>query len=426
MMSKDNKADMSEFTALLRRGIGTRAQNAFCRAAGITPPYLSRLLNGKLGGAMPKVSTLKKISKVTYSISLNDFLKSLGMQELTPQERVADDAFQLKEFLQDAEKNYRGTVFGNDISKFEKELSDNIPVPGSLFVGERGFVKGMPGIEIYVLMQFRIYDRDYIGAITFLSLFKNRKKPEFVRFEQDMNKITQIISRPVFTNPDTLFVENAAIFFTKDGDGIFKTIKKSIGLSAEERLLQAIFGEKIDDAADDGEYMGARLVTVVGFGFKYNEGGTSPDQFRDFLFSHAGTFCRTKEEITLYRKLIDTDESPNDIFEGYIGNSECAGTGAVVAEILSREYSGKLPGKFKYYETPHKYDNDEPGYICICPNGEGNDYSDSDITPKEIIPVYTAAKELGISRFGACYTFREIPEKKKTFRYYTDTYHFEF
>ena len=63
--------------------------------------------------------------------------------------------------------------------------------------------------------------------------------------------------------------------------------------------------------------------------------------------------------------------------------------------------------------------------VLIAPN-HGMDYCDTDITMKEILPVFSAAKELGIKEFGACYTFDSVPELKKTRILKTKSFHLEF
>ena len=53
-----------KFIEMLRGGIGTRSQLQFAQETGLTPEYISRILNGKTDAA-PRMVTLEKIATHT-------------------------------------------------------------------------------------------------------------------------------------------------------------------------------------------------------------------------------------------------------------------------------------------------------------------------------------------------------------------------
>lgn len=431
-----------EFIEMLRGGIGTRTQNQFAKETGLTPEYISRLLNGKTD-VVPRMSTLEKISTHTSRYGLNDYLKALGQEPVDPTSRLRTDTIAFDRFL----KAHIGE--NGDWKDITTDVLWNTawPVSGVL---RTGIVAHTPpelrsefGDTYFHLFQYQIPDREYFGVIYFILTTEFGSKPMEEQIDAlviNPEAIDPFLPFTLFGTTEHIAVRNTIIYpmtgDEKEQNEMRKEIDRSLGTrtSAEDRLLQAIFGKS-----------DWRLKPVIGFGFKFDkyvldetsEFGRElkiPDKFRSFMFHHAGSFCRTEEEIELFHKLLDTDEDPKDIFFEYHGEHarkfddddfDCCGAGAAVATVLSREYQGNIPGGFRFIRTPENADPKQPGYILICPN-DGEDYEDTDITMKEILPVFTAAKELGISTFGACQTFEKMPELKKTKIFKTDAFHLEF
>lgn len=445
-----------KFIEMLRGGIGTRSQLQFAQETGLTPEYISRILNGKTDAA-PRMATLEKIATHTSRYGLNDYLRALGQDPVEPEARLRADTSALNRFL----KAHTGEG-GDCRTVSDLRHNTNWPVPGVLRKGESSrtpmALRSEFGDTGFQLFQYRIYDREYAGVVYFIVTTKRDPAADAAIDTLVINPhaIDSFLPFALFGTTDHVSVWNSILYpmtgDSKEQDAVLKEIDRTLGTSAEEKLLISIFGEKKDKAivtGEDGrEYCGTRLQPVVGFGFRYDEYVPAnpaekeepdcdlkiPDEFRSFLFRHAGSFCRTEEEIKLFHELLDTDEDPRDIFFEYQGGHarktcaddfDCCGTGAAVATVLSREYQGRIPGGFQFIRTPEAIDPKQPGYVLIAPN-HGMDYCDTDITMKEILPVFSAAKELGIKEFGACYTFDSVPELKKTRTWKTKSFHLEF
>lgn len=77
---------------------------------------------------------------------------------------------------------------------------------------------------------------------------------------------------------------------------------------------------------------------IYGYGFNSD---CSDDKLIDFIKAHKETFCRSDEEKTLYNDMLaytETEYDLEDFFEHYsCDNNGVEGTGAVIANIMSRE-----------------------------------------------------------------------------------------
>lgn len=446
-----------EFCEMLRRGIGTRTQSQFAKAAGLTPEYVSRLLNGKTDAA-PRLSTLEKIAVHTSRYGLNDYRKALGEDPVSPKDRLSGDMAAMNHFL----RAHAGTENGwkTVLDMLHDNLNgENWPVPGFLNPGVQGrtpdFLRSEFGETDFHLYQFRIPDREYVGALYFLLTTRHEDSRDVIcELVTNTETMEEFLSFSLFGSTEFPLIGNTILYPMTGSEQEKEEAKRELDYPLGprktvddffDRLLGNELSPELAHGADGKEYQGWRARAVTGFGFRYDiwekddtsEFGRTlktPEKFRAFLMHHAGTFCRTDEEIRLFRQLVDTDEDPREIFFEYHGeyakqmsadDFDCCGTGAAVATVLSREYQGTIPGGFRFIRTPMGVDSRQPGYILICPNG-GEDYTDGDITMKELLPVYSAVRELGIPKFGACHAYDRVPELKKTRTYRTDSFHLEF
>lgn len=443
-----------EFCEMLRRGIGTRTQIQFAKETGLTPEYLSRLLNGKTDAA-PRLSTLEKIAVHTSRYGLNDYRKALGEETISARDRLHGDTVALNRYLRSRAGKDGGWRTVTDMIHDRESR----PVPGFLKSGVEGRTPDMLRSEFgdtwFHLFQFRIPDREYIGAFYFLLTSRWEGETDIIcELVTNTETIEEFLPFSLFGSTEFPLIGNTILYPMTGNKQERETAKQELDAplgfkGSMEKFFDRILGTEISPelahGADGKEYQGWRARAVTGFGFRYDiwekddtsEFGRTlktPEKFRAFLMHHAGTFCRTDEEIRLFRQLVDTDEDPREIFFEYHGeyakqmsadDFDCCGTGAAVATVLSREYQGTIPGGFRFIRTPMGVDSRQPGYILICPNG-GEDYTDGDITMKELLPVYSAARELGIPKFGACHAYDRVPELKKTRTYRTDSFHLEF
>lgn len=385
---EENKKEYREFRELLLKGIGSRSQLAFAEETGISKGHLNRLINNELI-SRPKKSTLINFAKHMTTVTYAELLEACDYEVLPIAERV-------KEF----EKSLQEGV--SELSGLYDSLDSFFDTLDTLY---------MPEADVEFQMAEKITEN------------KNRR---FANAEVKKE------GKAVWKDPDYFCVTNFEIYYTetksnkilpigielletpmKDEDG--KEImsattysKRSKDPSLEERILRVIFGTSEDDL---------RPIMIKGAGISYDY---TPEGFRDFLIKHSGTFCKTKENVRVYQKIINANDSELDqICEEYYEEEwEAHGSGAIVANIMRAE-TGRL---YAYYDPDERIDPKIRNAFIMEEFGQG----DNDrISQDRLIELYSYAKELKVPTFGMCHYMMTAGIDKRQI-YETDTYYLNF
>lgn len=381
--------DIEKFRAALRRIIGDEKQVVFARTRGVTPEHLSRLLRSD-NVSRPSRNTLKKLAGGSQA-DFAELMEACGyvtdsmqavMQEVmqADEERARNSAEEIRENMAAMTKGCR--VY-NNLSEFLDEYA--------MLYDRRG-------------ASFRICPKkEYEGEGHFGAEFV---APVIARFSWGM-RACRIWTAVFFseTKGGKVVVLDAAI----DGASLVGTsaaekeetreyikskpfvyeVRDETGMSAEERLLKAVFGEDIQEIP----------YTYIGFGIDFLPEDFSDDLKAGFIAIHAGSLG---EENMVWECLRNAPvEKAIEELNETLGAGE--GFGNIIATIMSDETG--LP--FGYFES---FNKDKKSAVMVEQGKQGN--LNIQEMEKE---VRKYAAELGLKEFGNCvvYSSRYVQTDKR-------------
>ena len=385
MKNEKRTADMKAFSELLRTEMGTRTQTDFAKKSGVSRELVNRWINMR---AVPDEMNLRKIAPLMPGTDLNSLLELCGYDRTTISEQVREMELSVK----DALKDMRGLWKSADSIA---ETAEMLYVPGGkVSVGKRSENGTLEYNAEYlqpltVKWTFEGYD-----CITSADLFLADTKGGGVVLLGASSDNCDPSKSQTF-RPETDEKSDVPLHWKEGFTQVYRRISSR---TAEEKLLMAILGRTTDNHQE---------AMVAGFGFYCN---STPPLFQKFVMAHASSFCRSSEEIALFRKLTSTGESPEDIFKDYEDPStECTGVGAVIAVIMNRETGIDFDYR-DYCEDTGRSD------ACVMVSNE-NPWSSEDDFFKENqnlkLIVYGYVRELGIKEFGMCYSHSCVLEEKQ-------------
>lgn len=372
-MAKDNKGEYKEFRSLLRRGIGTKTQKAFAEEIDISKEHLNRLLNNR-EISRPSIGLLKKMAAHMQTITERMLLESCGYEIEPIEERAKRCEIQISEGLQ--------SLISMEHSRPWKSIEDALQTIELLHIEENGKL-----------------DLDNEEICTEGHHWAEKKLHFSYHWDDGENRCT--------TGADVFYsrTENGNIIFL-DSNVEETKIQSKIEWEMKERLLKAIFGENEEKKV---------ITTVFGYGFYYPRTATG---FEDFLNQHRGTFCTNRKRSQMLLNIIDDGKDPDDVFSDFETEIYGAGTGGVVAEILSKE-----TGIYFYHYHDNIPSDEECSSPCIMVKDD--EVIKSKVSEKELLmTLHQAAKLLQIPEFGHIYyTYPVFPELEI---YDTKTFGYEF
>lgn len=360
------KGSYKEFREMLRRGIGSRGQKEFAKSIGISPEHLNRMLNNE---EIPRPSrqTLAKIVRNVNNMTLNDFLQSCGYPPMEIEERVE----KLEKDIMDGINAMKTKIWGS-MEEMDQTLRDEYLEEAGWFCRD-GDEETMfsEDAELCAPVSFHWDARPYSCVTRFKLYFSRTLRNRIVLAGTSLGE-------DAAGEPET----GKMILHTEVVEKPKK--QKVLGGTAEERLLEAIFGGS-----------GFEPSVVVGYGIRFDK---TPEGFMDFTYSHSGSFVTGRKEAALYQKSLLPDMDADDVYADYSYKDGAPGTGSVVAKIMEMETG--MP--FRYYDSRHEDFGDAFVMVKAPDNGE------SDV-PKDLInKLLMYAKELKAPEFGMCYHHTKI------------------
>lgn len=412
MDTEPGRGEYKEFRKLLRNGIGSRSQRQFAAETGISKEHINRMLNNKEIDR-PTAGTLEKIAAAMDTVALDDLLIACGYKTYDIKNRAIKSTGKVKAAL--------NAVLAEPFNNW-KSIEDMIETVNILYVSNinGGFrvintgtceeSKDHHWAETYAILEFVWREGDYSCKTWVILFFIETKSGRIIPADYAMD-LESLIKYNAVTETMTDNKEHSVL----GENGIyvyFRNIKKTTENEVKKtRLLSWLF-------SGEGRY----ITTVIGYGFYYPH---TPNGFKQYLMTHAASFCTTKENRKLFEAAIKPGADPGAIFASYEGkNGFSSGTGAVVADILSME-TGK---EFLYMPKDEYIKDDGMGRehqddSCIMVEEE---FGMESRMPMDVLKViYGAAKELGILAFGVCYHL-ESYNKTKMQWYKTDEFHLEY
>lgn len=385
------KKSYPEFQKLLKDGIGTRTQKEFADETGITKETINRWLNNDTI-SQPGKDSLQRIAKHVKSHTLNEFLTACGYDALTIEEDVEDSESDLLGGLE----SLSGRLF--------KSISEYLKTVEVLWLKKGVFGRVKQEVEIndvleecgeYYVESSYLWTHERHDCITQFRLYYSKTSK---------NNIVVLKTRLVEANKEDIRKNAKVVDHTIVCEEKKKASAHTVPANAEEKLFNAIFGEN------------CYINTYLGFGFYLKK--LVPDNFKEYLYNHASSFCTSKHKQEIFEEIsnvTDLDNFFSDIIEGE-GNHVCdMDAGQIIADILSTE-TGK---DFQYYIGLEK--NDEADCVMmLCDNCYDINHTSFEVKNA----VCEAAKELGIPEFGACYNTEECPKVGDVYK--TSTFHVEF
>lgn len=362
------------FRSLLRRGIGTRTQGAFAEQVGVSRSTVSKMLNLKTI-PRPEKKTLEAFASQMFSVSYLDLCQACGYEP----DDINEIAAQIKKAIIEGVNALKGGL----ATKSPREFLDQIETLFMPPVKTRWQAWPMDEEEIPAVVgeQRKLYScewdyGDNHGSTFFAIGYSDTANRHIV-----LNGVRVDEQCVLSTFLD--HVDGKKIKFNADLACIIKKRQPADGLSMEEKLLRSIFGETE-----------TFIQTEIGWGFYYKE---TPAGFNEYLAEHASSFCTNKENRKLFAQWAADQNNSDKVFASYKGEGYDAGTGAVVAHIISVE-TGK---PFIYTE---KETEEGPEDACVYyTEGVSQTNRRMPIDEKILGNLYSAALELGIQKFGQVY-----------------------
>lgn len=362
------------FRSLLRRGIGTRTQGAFAEQVGVSRSTVSKMLNLKTI-PRPEKKTLEAFASQMFSVSYLDLCQACGYEP----DDINEIAAQIHKGILDGGNAMKGSITTDSVTDFLDRIDMLYMPPISLkwrkSLDEEDILPETAG-EHRILYRCEWNYGDNHGTTFFVMGYSKTENGHLV-----LNSIRsdgECIPRAWSKHADGTHIKRNA-----EQACLIEKRQKGSGLSAEERLLRSIFGEGT-----------TYIQTTIGWGFYYKE---TPAGFNEYLAEHASSFCTNKENRKLFAQWAADQNNSDKVFASYKGEGYDAGTGAVVAHIISVE-TGK---PFIYTE---KETEEGPEDACVYyTEGVSQTNRRMPIDEKILGNLYSAALELGIQKFGQVY-----------------------
>ena len=361
--------NQKKFRDLLKKGIGTRTQKEFSAQAGIAQATISRMLNDETIPC-PKVKTLETFAKYMNNVTLSELLDACGYEVPVLETVVMRFESDISDFF----------AFSDETVSVYSDMDDLLEKL-KIFLGERvtrffhfpskedipgDFVKR--GAENAEEVEFR-WCYDNYRCTTYFRIFyvqTQKGKIFFIGTDIDTERY----------HGEKGFISNTCIRSPED------VINKSL-------LMQAIFGGRYDKHGNP-----CRCYITVRAGYGFEVAGT-PDGFFDFMNVHADTFCCSKENILLYRRMISGEE-PEDVFKEYRKGENVSGPLSAIADIMRLE-SGD---EYQFFDKDHELPEDEQN-ACIMVCAKNNEIKKID--DHMLRYLHECAKLLKIPSLGVVY-----------------------
>lgn len=152
-------------------------------------------------------------------------------------------------------------------------------------------------------------------------------------------------------------------------------------------------------------------ATYAGYGFEVH--GT-PEGFVDFLNTHSDTFCDSKENAQLYRRVAVDGEDPEEVFKKYGYSAFSVGPCAVIADIMKKEAGDE----YLYYTEDDSLPEDMRN-SCIMNRAEYDFVEPLSNDTKYYL--YECARTLKLPTFGVVY-YNTTIQKAVCWQYNTETF----
>lgn len=390
------RGEYKKFRDLLRGGIGSRTQKAFSDETGVTPEHLSRMLNQPVI-SRPSLTTLRKLAKKLDTVTLSELKEACGYEIPPVDPLVPEVETAVADYFTRAAGKASYPTIGHAMAAVKLPKVKGVTYRRVIPVDTKEVVDG----DTYTVPFHTCWMTDDWDCTTCVQVVFRKTGPELYLLESFQLAPPPLSQEDIEAGYD---VNGAATVVRRRRFNLQAEAIISQGVSAEERLISAIFGVR-------------KYPSVIsGFGFYYTE---TPETFSDYLFAHAGSFCVDQERSALFRELAEGNKGPDEVFAEFWGGSESAGTGSVVAEILSREtgYS------FRYYAQESETEEEFGKDACIMATDAPSRLKD--VPNRLCVAVYSSALGLGIAEFGKCYHMETV-EAEPVPMYKTKDYHLEY
>lgn len=378
--------DYAMFQQLLKEAVGTTPQIVFAEKAGISPPHLNRMLNGKTGGSRPALSTLRKIAE-NSNVPLEELLISCGYKTRTND----DDVPVTERTIEAAQQLYHGM----------QALASHVYPDLNTFIQDYCLQNGINKPKIYTMAEeeYEAPDDVHTAYAEYcqgfcLSYYASGRQTYlwfmllFCRTIGGHVIVTDIVSDVDTLCRHSILSDNAVSKMFSQKYACFT--KRDY--NAEKRLLAAIFGETEPAEKQPGSNpimpRNTYMDSIFGFGFLLDSDVPTVPML-EFLRNHADNIpsIRTRHAKRLSMVLdYDNDALTDDAVWHSLGFDDW---GDLIADIIS-------------YETKQNFlfisDDDEEGDA---------DYGAVMLLESEFLEqdemvetVSKYARELGLDTFG--------------------------
>lgn len=387
----ENKFNQKRFRELLKKGIGTRTQKEFAEQTGMAQATISRMFNDEVISC-PKVKTLEVFAANMPNVSLSELMSACGYKMPTIEDAVKQMESDISDYFAFGSSDERLDIYENAYeitSGLQPFLTKDTRKVNII----RSEMKELPpkmtkkgaenGTKVQALWS---YD-NYVCCTMFSVFYLETKSGKIILVDTDIDKDA---------GEKEGYIQHTQV-----------EIKKEVRETMQR--FKAFFGGMTDK---EGNPVPAFPQTYPGTGFYFT--GT-PAGFTDFLNAHADTFCDSRENSALYRRVVE-GEDPETVFAEYgeLYAIHEKGTGAVIADIMRKE-SGE---GFAYFAPEEKLPEEQRN-ACIMVM-EKLDFME--MIPKErLIYISQCAKELQIPEFGQVY-YHTICEETRGQVYETDKF----
>lgn len=387
---EENKFNQKKFRELLKKGIGLRTQKEFAVQAGMSPATINRMLNEDVI-ARPKIKTLETLANHMHNVTYSELMDACGYETPGIEEVVRGLESDISDFF----------AFSDGISFFpnmeamlerlhsfvQRDVVQIVKVSGKENTGDDipEDVKGKGAEEgTTVSIEWRYNNCEC--CTEFQVYYILTKGDKAIIIDTDIDKPFEAPAGSKNT-----YIQHTEIVSTKYSP-------------AALRLLENIFGGVLPGG--DVEILPA---IYAGYGFEVH--GT-PEGFVDFLNAHSDTFCDSKENVQLYRRIVD-GEDPEEVFKEY-GSVFAAGPCAVIADIMKKE----TEEEYLYYTEDDRLPEDMRN-ACIMKRAEYDFIERLSNDTKYYL--YECARELKLPTFGAVY-YNTMIQKAACWQYNTETF----
>lgn len=388
---EENKFNQKKFRELLKKGIGLRTQKEFAIQAGMSPATINRMLNEDVI-TRPKIKTLETLANHMHNVTYSELMDACGYE--TPS--IEDVIRRLESDISDFFAFSDGISLFPSLEDMFERLHSFVQRDGVRIVrinGKENTEDGIPkavkgkGAEEWITVSIDWRYNNFECCTDFHVYYILTKGDKVIIVDNDIDKPYEVPAGEKKT-----FIQHTEIFSTKYSPEAL-------------RLLENIFGGVLPGG--DVEILPA---TYAGYGFEVH--GT-PEGFVDFLNTHSGTFCDSKENIQLYRRVVD-GEDPEEVFKEYGSSAFAVGPCAVIADIMSKETGDE----YLYYTEDDSLPEDMRN-ACIMNRAEYDFIEQLSNDTKYYL--YECARELKLPTFGVVYHNTTI-RKATSWQYNTETF----